>query len=76
MPRTTPSTLPYPGEEAFTPRPEHADRDFASYRAAVERSRRAVAARSLDEVIDLPHWVADDEPREIRPTSLRWVFGT
>ena len=25
-------------------------------------------------VIDLPHWVADDEPNEMRATSLRWVY--
>ena len=69
-----PEIDPYPGEEGFTPYPEHVDRDLASYRSAVERSRRAVAARALDEVIDLPHWVSDDQPKEIRPTSLRWVY--
>jgi len=69
-----PAMDPYPGEEGFTPQPEYVERDLASYQAAVERSRRAVAERSLDEVIDLPHWVADDEPPETRPTSLRWVY--
>jgi hypothetical protein len=48
-------------------------RAFAAYRAAVERSRRAASGRSLDEVVDLPHWVADDQPKQRRPTSLRWV---
>ncbi|HEY1489003.1 MAG TPA: DinB family protein [Micromonosporaceae bacterium] len=53
---------------------EHVDRDFANYRASVERARKAVAGRDLDDVIDLPHWVADDQPKEVRPTSLRWVY--
>ncbi len=69
-----PAMDPFPGEDPFTPRPEHAERDLASYGAAVERSRRAVADLSLDHAIDLPHWVADDQPRDIRPTSLRWVY--
>ncbi len=65
---------PYPGEDGFVPEPHHVTRDLRSYRNAVERSRRAVARRSLEEVIDLPHWVGDDRPKEIRPTSLRWVY--
>ncbi len=65
---------PYPDEDAFVPAPEHVSRDLRSYQSAVERSRRAVADRTLDHVIDLPHWVADHEPKEIRPTSLRWVY--
>ena len=69
-----PEMDPYPDEEGFTPRAEHGDRDLASYASAVERSRRAVAGRSLHEVIDLPHWVADDQPKQMRPTSLRWVY--
>jgi hypothetical protein len=69
-----PEMDPYPGEDGFTPHVEHVDRDLASYRTSVERSRCAVAARALDEVIDLPHWVSDDQPKEIRPTSLRWVY--
>jgi Protein of unknown function (DUF664) len=69
-----PAMDPFPDEDYFTPYPEHADRDLASYRAAVERSRRAVAGRALDEVIDLDHWVADGQLKEIRPTSLRWVY--
>ena len=69
-----PALDPYPGEDVFAPEPDHVNRDLTSYRDAVERSRRAVAGRALDEVIDLPHWVADDRPKEVRPTSLRWVY--
>jgi hypothetical protein len=61
-------------EDAFKPSIEHVQRDFANYRASVERARAAAAAHDLDYVIELPHWVADDQPRVLRPTSLRWVF--
>lgn len=61
-------------EDAFEPVVEHVDRDFANYHRSVERSRAAAAGRSLDDVINQAHWVADDQPREMRPTSLRWVY--
>jgi hypothetical protein len=69
-----PAFDPFPGEDAFVPSPEHISRDLDSYHSSLERSRRAVAGRSLDEVVALPHWVADDQPKQIRPTSLRWVY--
>jgi len=69
-----PELDPYPGEDAFVPDPDHVTRDLASYQTAVERSRRAAARRTLEDIIDLPHWVSDDRPKEIRPTSLRWVY--
>ena len=61
-------------EDAFEPMIEHVQRDFANYKLSVERARAAAAARDLDDVIELPHWVADDQPRVQRPTSLRWVY--
>jgi hypothetical protein len=61
-------------EEMFEPSIDHIERDFANYRRSVDRARAAAAARELDDVVDLPHWVADGQPREIRPTSLRWVY--
>lgn len=69
-----PELDPYPGEESFVPEPHHVTRDLESYRTAVERSRRAVTGRTLEEVVDLPHWVGPDRPKETRPTSLRWVY--
>jgi hypothetical protein len=62
------------GEDMWQGAPEHADRDLASYGQSIERARAAVAGLNLDETIGLEHWVADDQPREIRPTSLRWVY--
>jgi hypothetical protein len=61
-------------EDAFDPRTEHVQRDFENYLVSVERARAAAAAHELDDVIDMPHWVADDQPRVVRPTSLRWVY--
>jgi Protein of unknown function (DUF664) len=61
-------------QDAFEPRIEHVERDFANYKASVERARSAAVAHDLDDVIDLPHWVADDLPKDLRPTSLRWVY--
>ncbi|MDP9336525.1 MAG: DinB family protein, partial [Actinomycetota bacterium] len=58
-----PELDPHTGEEAFVPEPDHVARDLGSYRTAVERSRRAVAGRALEDVIDLPHWVGYDRPR-------------
>jgi hypothetical protein len=45
--------------------PERADEDLLIYRASVERSRTAVAGRSLDDLIPGP---------SSSPTSLRWVY--
>ena len=56
------------------PNPGHVDRDLASYQSALQRSRIAVAGRSLDDVVELPHWVADNVPKQMRPTSVRWVY--
>lgn len=61
-------------EDAFQPRIEQVERDFANYKASVDRARAAAAAHDLDDVIDMPHWVADDQPKVLRPTSLRWVY--
>ncbi|HEY7044039.1 MAG TPA: DinB family protein [Nocardioidaceae bacterium] len=61
-------------EDPFSPRPDLVERDFSTYRISVDRARRAAAAHRLDDVMDLPHWVADDRPKELRPTSLRWVY--
>lgn len=61
-------------EDAFEPAIEHVARDLGDYRLSVQRARQAAAARDLDHVADLPHWVADDEPQVWRPTSLRWVY--
>ncbi len=69
-----PDMAMFEGEDAFEPSIEHVQRDFANYTASVERARAAAASHDLDDVIDLPHWVADDQPRVIRPTSLRWVY--
>jgi uncharacterized protein DUF664 len=61
-------------EDAFEPSVKFVQRDFARYRASVERARAAAAAHELDDVVDLPHWVADDQPKVLQPTSLRWVY--
>ncbi|HEY2507573.1 MAG TPA: DinB family protein [Streptosporangiaceae bacterium] len=61
-------------EDAFEPAIEHVERDFANYQLSVERARRAAAAHHLDDVVDQHHWVADDQPKVVRPTSLRWVY--
>jgi Protein of unknown function (DUF664) len=61
-------------DDAFEPSIGHVQRDFENYRASVERARAAAAAHDLDDVIDLPHWVADDQPKVLRPTSLLWVY--
>jgi hypothetical protein len=65
-----PDTEMLEGEDAFEPPIEHAERDFTTYQASVGRARKAVAARHLDDIIELPHWVADDQPKVLRPTSL------
>jgi hypothetical protein len=44
--------------------PAHAKRDLAAYQAAIERSRKAVAGRCLDDLI----------PDDGEPVSLRWVY--
>ena len=44
--------------------PRRADQDLAIYQASVERSRAAVADRSLDDLMPGPG----------QPTSLRWVY--
>ena len=44
--------------------PGRADQDLAIYQASVERSRAAVARRSLDDLMSGPG----------QPTSLRWVY--
>jgi hypothetical protein len=64
----------FEGEEMFEPSVEHVERDLANYRRSVERAQAAAAAHELDDVVAMPHWVADDQPREVRPTSLRWVY--
>jgi hypothetical protein len=64
----------FEGEDAFEPSIQHVQRDFASYRLSVQRARAAAAAHDLDDVIEMPHWVADDQPRILQPTSLRWVY--
>src|SRR3954447_1344089 len=69
-----PAPDPRPADADVPPDEAEVDRAFAAYRAAVERSRRAVAGLSLDDAIDLDHWVADDRPKEQRSTSLRWVY--
>jgi hypothetical protein len=61
-------------EDAFVPNVAHVERDLANYRISVERARRAAAMHDLDRVIEQEHWVADDRPKELRPTSLRWVY--
>ena len=65
---------PFPEDPATPPGETAVEDSFAAYRTSVERSRRAVAGRSLDDAIDMPHWVADDQPKQLRPTSLRWVY--
>ena len=64
----------FAGEEMFEPSVEHVERDFANYRLSVQRSRDAAAAYGLDHAVEMPHWVADDLPRVMRVTSLRWVY--
>jgi hypothetical protein len=44
--------------------PAHADDDLAAYKASTERSRKAVAGRSLDEL----------KPSSPKPLSLRWIY--
>jgi len=61
-------------EDCWEPKVEHVERDFANYARSVERSRTAAAGRDLDDVIEMPYWVADGQPKEMRPTSLRWVY--
>jgi hypothetical protein len=61
-------------DACFGPSPEDAETDMANYLASVERSLRAVAGIDLDTAIDLPHWVAEDQPKIMAPTSLRWVY--
>jgi Protein of unknown function (DUF664) len=46
--------------------PSRAEADLAAYRASVERARRAVEARNLDEI--------SPEPDDGRPVSLRWIY--
>ena len=45
--------------------PQRTDQDLAIYQASVQRSRAAVAGRSLDDLIP---------PGPGQPTSLRWVY--
>jgi hypothetical protein len=47
--------------------PARADEDLAGYRASIERARRAVEGRSLDDISPEP---GDDG----EPVSLRWIF--
>ena len=61
-------------EDAFEPVVEHVEQDLANYRLSVERGAAAAAHDALDDVIELPHWVADDQPKVMLPTSLRWVY--
>jgi hypothetical protein len=46
--------------------PSRADADLAAYRASVDRARRAVGLRGLDEI--------SPEPDDGRPVSLRWIY--
>ena len=46
--------------------PSRADADLAAYRASVDRARRAVELRDLDEI--------SPEPDDGRPVSLRWIY--
>ena len=63
-------------EEMFEPSIDHIERDFANYRRSVDRARAAAAARELDDVVDIPHWVADGLPREIRPRRCAGSIST
>ena len=69
-----PEPDPNPTDVHTAPAEVEVERAFTAYRAAVERSRRAVRGLSLDDSMDLGHWVADDRPKESRPTSLRWIY--
>lgn len=69
-----PDTEMFEDEEMFEPSIEHVERDFANYRRSVDRARAAAAAHELNDVVAIPHWVADDQPREVGPTSLRCVY--
>jgi Protein of unknown function (DUF664) len=64
----------FENEDMFEASIEHVERDFDNYRRSVNRARAAAAPHDLDYTVDMPHWVADGEPRVIRPTSLRWVY--
>jgi hypothetical protein len=64
----------FDGEDAFVPNVEHIERDLDNYRISVERARQAAAMHDLNHVIEQEHWVADGLPKELRPTSLRWVY--
>ena len=46
--------------------PSRADTDLEAYRASVERARRAVETRDLDNI--------SPEPDDGRPVSLRWIY--
>jgi hypothetical protein len=61
-------------EDCWQPTTEHVVRDLASYTASVERARAAAAGRDLDDLTDQHHWVADGQPKVLKPTSLRWVY--
>lgn len=69
-----PDTEMFEDEEMFEPSVDNIERDFANYRLSVDRARAAAASREVDDVVDILHWVAEGQPREIRPTSLRWVY--
>ena len=64
----------FEAEDGWEPEIEHLERDFACYALSVERARAAAAAHDLDDVVEQLHWVSDDQPKEARPTSLRWVY--
>jgi hypothetical protein len=64
----------FEAEDGWEPEIEHLERDFACYALSVERARAAAAAHDLDGVAERLHWVSDDQPKEARPTSLRWVY--
>lgn len=61
-------------EDAFEPVAGHVQRAFANYRLSAERARAAAGAHDLDDVTEQLQWVADDQPKIMLPTSLRWVY--
>ena len=58
------TTDEYPDGEFDLVDPDHADDDLAAFTASVQRSKAAVAGRSLDDLA----------PGTSRPTSLRWIY--
>jgi hypothetical protein len=61
-------------EDCWAPKVEHVERDFANYARSVERARAAAAGRDLEDAVEMEHGGAGGQPRESRPTSLRWVY--